>query len=60
DCGGVLEPVGVDYSAKKGWIILSRCRRCGEVRRNKAALDDPLLPDDYEVLIALSRAPRQR
>lgn len=55
DCGGVLEPVGVDYSAKKGWIILSRCRRCGEVRRNKAALDDPLLPDDYEVLIALSR-----
>lgn len=51
----MLEPIGVDYSAKKGWVIVSRCQRCGELKRNKAALDDPQLPDDYDTLIALSR-----
>jgi hypothetical protein len=57
DCGGLLKPVGVDYSGKKGWIIISRCERCGEVRRNKAALDDPVAADDYELVLELSRKP---
>jgi DNA-directed RNA polymerase subunit RPC12/RpoP len=53
DCQGVLEPVGVTYSGKKGWIILHQCQRCGEVRKNKVALDDSV-SDDYEKLVALS------
>lgn len=57
DCGGVLEPVGVDQSGKKGWVILHRCRSCGMQRRNRAALDDPRAPDDWDVLIGLSREP---
>ena len=55
DCGGLLEPVYVDHSGKKGWIIVHRCRRCGEVRRNKAALDDPEVADDYDALLELSK-----
>jgi DNA-directed RNA polymerase subunit RPC12/RpoP len=55
DCGGLLEPTCVDYSAKKGWIIVSRCQKCGVIKRNKAALDDPVTPDDYDLLIELSR-----
>jgi DNA-directed RNA polymerase subunit RPC12/RpoP len=58
DCGGVLEPVGVDYSGKKGWVIVSRCRLCGDVKRNKAALDDPVVPDDYDLVVRLSQRPR--
>ena len=54
DCGGLLVPVGVEQSGKKGWVIVHRCERCGAVRRNKAALDDPAHPDDLEVLAALS------
>jgi hypothetical protein len=50
DCGGVMEPVGAELTGKKGWVIVHRCRRCGEVRRNKAALDDPRQPDDVAVL----------
>jgi hypothetical protein len=53
---GLLEPVGVEHSSKKGWVILHRCQRCGEVRRNKAALDDEV-PDNYEVLLELSKRP---
>lgn len=54
DCGGVLEPVAVERSGKKGWVIVHRCRRCGAERRNRAALDDPDTPDDFDVLIAIA------
>lgn len=55
DCGGVLDAVSVEHSGKKGWVIVHRCQRCGAVRRNRSALDDPNCPDDYERLVALSR-----
>lgn len=54
DCGGVMEPVAVEYSGKKGWVLVHRCRACGEVRRNRAALEDTSQPDDYDAIIALS------
>ena len=54
DCGGPLEPIAVEHSAKKGWIVVHRCTVCGATRRNKAALDDPDQPDDYGRLVALS------
>lgn len=57
ECGGVLEPVGVVPDAKKGYIVVHRCRNCGELRRNRAALDDPDCPDDFERLVELSRRP---
>lgn len=54
DCGGVMEAVGAELSGKKGWVIVHRCRECGEVRRNKAALSDPDQPDDLDVLARLA------
>ncbi len=58
DCGGLLVPVGV-VDSRKGWVVVSRCDRCGMIRRNKAALDDPDFPDDFELIIELSRTPLQ-
>lgn len=57
DCGGVLKPVGVENSGKKGWIIVHLCQKCGEVRRIRAALDDPAAPDDFDAIIALTQVP---
>ena len=54
-CGGLMRPVAVEHSGKKGWVIVHRCLECGELRRNRAALDDPEQPDDYEVIVALTR-----
>lgn len=54
DCGGVMEPVAVERSGKKGWVLSHRCRRCGALRRNLAAIEDPVQPDDYEAIVALS------
>lgn len=54
DCGGRMRPVGVEHSAKKGWMIRHRCERCGYEGRNKAALDDPEQSDDYAAVVQLS------
>lgn len=55
DCGGAMRPVAVEWSGKKGWVLRHRCERCGAERRNRAALDDPTCPDDYEAVVALTR-----
>ena len=59
DCGGLLVPVGVLQSGKKGWVIISRCRKCGMTRRNRAALDDPSSPDDWSLIVELAARPVQ-
>ena len=55
DCGGLMQPTGVEYHAKKGWVILYHCTSCGATGRNKAALDDPEQADDYEQIVRLSQ-----
>jgi len=52
-CHGLMEPIAVDHTTKKGWIIVHQCLTCGLIRRNKAALEDAQ-PDDFEKLIALA------
>jgi hypothetical protein len=45
-----MKPVGVDYSGKKGYILLHCCTVCGAADRNKIAPDD-----DMDAVIALQR-----
>jgi hypothetical protein len=52
DCGGMMPPVGLDQSGKKGFIV-HRCEACGALRKNRAALEDPV-PDAWDALISLS------
>ena len=52
-CRGLMRPIGLEQSGKKGFVIVHRCVACGAVRRNRAALDDPV-PDDWDRLIELS------
>ena len=40
DCHGDLEPVGAELDSKKGYVIIFKCKKCGKLRRNKAAEDD--------------------
>ena len=39
-CHGALEPIRVELNAKKGYVIVYRCKSCGAIRKNKAAEDD--------------------
>ena len=39
-CHGMLEPTRVELDSKKGYVIIYRCQKCGEIRKNKSAEDD--------------------
>lgn len=54
-CGGLLRPVSVETSGRKGYVIVYRCERCGEMARAKAALKSTVQPDDFDMIIELSR-----
>lgn len=50
DCGAVMEPVGVDHSGKKGFVLIHRCTACGAEDRNRLAPDD-----DMDAVIELQK-----
>ena len=53
-CGGVMRPVSALPDPKKGYIIVHKCDKCGEIRRNKAAYNVPVQPDDMTLIIKLT------
>ena len=54
DCGGGLEPISAVPDAKKGYIIIHRCVKCGAIRRNKAAHEAKVQPDDIGLILRLT------
>lgn len=48
-CKGILRPDHVEIDSKKGYVIVYKCEKCGQIRRNKAASDD-----DTDLLISLT------
>ena len=56
ECRGKLEPIQVIPDAKKGFIIVHKCTKCGEIRRNKAALGEGSQSDNRSLLIKLTVA----
>ena len=54
ECRGILRPVSAVPDAKKGYIIIHRCERCGKTVRNKAAHEAKEQPDSLKLLISLT------
>ncbi len=49
ECQGALEPIGIEINSKKGYVIIYKCKKCGKIRKNKAAKDD-----NMDLIIELS------
>ena len=49
DCKGKLIPIAVQNDSKKGYVIIFKCKKCGAIRKNKAAEDD-----NMDLIIELS------
>lgn len=49
NCHGILEPIGIEINNKKGYVIVFKCKKCGKIRKNKAAEDD-----NMDLIIKLS------
>ncbi len=54
ECGGALRPIKVETDPKKGFVIVHKCEKCGEIRRNRAANEAKVQPDDIGLLIKLT------
>lgn len=54
DCGGKMRPLRVETDPRKGFVIVHKCTRCGEERRNRAAHEAKNQPDDLRLLIRLT------
>ena len=54
ECGGLLRPIRTEPDAKHGFIIIHKCEKCGEIRRNRAALNAKEQNDNRSLLIKLT------
>ena len=54
DCHGQLKAIGYEPHAKKGLMLIFKCEKCGFVGRNKSAANDPIQPDDYDLILSLT------
>ena len=49
-----MEPIRVEPDSKKGYVIVHKCTKCGEIKRNRAAHEAKDQPDDIRLLIKLT------
>ena len=55
-CGGLMIPISAEPDPKKGYIITHKCTKCGAIKRNKAATEAKIQPDDISLIIKLTVA----
>lgn len=56
-CGGLMEPVRAEPDPRRGYVIIHRCLKCGAIRRNRAAHEAKVQPDNRQLLIRLTAGP---
>ena len=54
ECGAPMRPIRVELDSKKGYMIVHKCTRCGEEKRNRAATEAPVQPDNLSLVIKLT------
>ena len=50
-CKGLLIPTAIEYNSKKGYIIVHKCKICGEIKKNKSA-------EDYDLILNIMKNTR--
>ena len=54
ECQGLMEPISAEPDSKKGYVIIHKCTKCGEIHRNRAAHEAKVQPDDIKLIIKLT------
>ena len=54
ECQGLMEPISAEPDPKKGYVIIHKCTKCGEIHRNRAAHEAKVQPDDIKLIIKLT------
>lgn len=48
NCHGILKPIEIEKGKKDTLKIIYRCEKCGEIKKNKTAIDD-----NYELILQI-------
>jgi len=59
-CRALMEPVALEHSSKKGFLVVHRCRDCGATRRNRLADGTDLIDLLVEVGLFKSKGEARR
>ena len=54
ECRGQMRPIRTEPDSRHGFVIIYKCEKCGEIRRNRAALNARVQPDNRSLLIRLT------
>ena len=57
-CRAPMEPIFAEVDAKKGFVIVHKCTKCGEIKRNRSAHEASVQPDNRMLLIKLTAGQR--
>lgn len=56
-CRGMMRPIGIYTHAKKEYVILHECEKCGARVRAKAIMRDKKAADDFDRILEISNNP---
>ena len=40
ECKGIMQPIAIEINSKKGKMVVHKCKKCGEIKKNVVAQDD--------------------
>ena len=58
-CRAPMEPIFAEVDPKKGFVIVHKCTKCGEIKRNRSAHEASVQPDNRMLLIKLTAGQRR-
>lgn len=53
ECQSLMDPIGIEYSSNKGYVIIHKCRKCSMEKRNKAVLDTKGQNDSFDRILEI-------
>ncbi len=49
ECKGIMKPIKIEYNTKKGYQIVHKCLKCGNLQKNKIA-ENTIQEDNKELI----------
>lgn len=57
ECKGLMKPIGIYTHARKAYVILHQCEKCGARIKAKTIRNDKNASDDFDLILQLSSKP---
>lgn len=55
NCKGLMWPMAIEVKSRRAHIVVHQCTKCRAIRKNRLALNDPVQPDSFEVVLDIMK-----